>query len=327
MINPTQHILHRATNHNIYNCLTSTAHERYQSTLALTGHNFYSVKFNEHCKLWDKRYAKMPDNYCEIGTKLPIHIPFDFAISNHKFGAYQVYAPLCQQMHIPLISLEHTCKMPWWDKNMMKQVNSMRGNINVFITDWSLKSWEWEDRGDTVVIKHGIDSELFKPDPNKNRQAHILSVKNDFIGRAQILGLDLYKKVTAGLKIRPIGDSPGFSKPAKDLNDLINEYQTSRIIINTSSLSPVPMNILEGMSCGCVPVSTNACAMPEFITDGYDGFLCNNEKEFRDRLQLLLVDTKLAEEMSKNARKTIIQKCSLDRFITEWNKVFNYVSL
>ena len=77
----------------------------------------------------------------------------------------------------------------------------------------------------------------------------MLKVANDFVGRGNILGYDLFRRVTDGLPVRIVGETPGLSLPAKDLDDLINEYQTSRISINTAHMSPVPYSVLESSCC------------------------------------------------------------------------------
>lgn len=303
------------------NILCGSTHERYQTNLAATGHNFYSFRMNEHFKIWDNRYAKMPENYIEYKSKeIPFWLDFDLILTQHKFGQYQALSPIAQQLQIPLISLEHTTYV-WPDDRFYEPMNKMRGHINVFITEHSVNAWKWKSNNDTVVIRHGIDTNLFKPS-NKQRKNHILKVANDFIGRDAVLNYRQFCEVTKGLPVRIVGDTPGLSKPAKDLDDLINEYQTSLICINTAHLSPIPMNILEAAACGCAIVSCDTCGISEFFTNGHDAFLCKNSKEMRDSLQLLLIDEELAIEMGKRARATIINKCSMSRFINEWNNIF-----
>ena len=45
-----------------YNILTFPTHERYETQLCKTGHDFYSFRY-DNCKEWDDNYAKRPDNY------------------------------------------------------------------------------------------------------------------------------------------------------------------------------------------------------------------------------------------------------------------------
>ena len=45
-----------------YNILTFPTHERFETDLCKTGHNFYGFSA-EGLKRWDTAYAKIPDNY------------------------------------------------------------------------------------------------------------------------------------------------------------------------------------------------------------------------------------------------------------------------
>lgn len=326
MINPTQHILHRSVPKEKLNILCGTTHERQNSLLAKTGHNFYSVKLNQHFKKWDNRYGIMPQNWIELpDNHIPDYLSFDLVLIQHIFGQYQELIPIAKQMHIPTIRLEHTTYV--WDDNgkMAKMSNQMRGDFNIFITNDSVQKWQWQDRGDTAVIHHCVDIDLFCPDNIITRDKVILTVANDYIGRDYVLGYTRYKNTTAGLPVRPIGDTPGLSKPSKSIEELIKVYNTSRIFLNTAHLSPIPSSLLEAAAMECAIVSLNACGVSEFFTDGHDAFLVSSDQEMRERLELLLVDDNLCKEMGKNARQTIIKKCSMDRFVNDWNKVFNIV--
>ena len=59
----TMGIINRATKSDRkYNILTFDTHERYQTQLCKTGHNFYSFRY-DNCKEWDETYGKLPSNY------------------------------------------------------------------------------------------------------------------------------------------------------------------------------------------------------------------------------------------------------------------------
>ena len=51
------------------NILTFPTHERYESMLAKTGHNFYAYRA-EGIKDWNETYAKMPENYIVLDPEL-----------------------------------------------------------------------------------------------------------------------------------------------------------------------------------------------------------------------------------------------------------------
>lgn len=328
MNNPTISILRAATRKSgtPLNILTAPTHERYESGLALTGHNFYGIQ-GQHIKDWKEIYAPRPHNYHILdGENLPIEVEFDLVLSQNKFGQFQKLERLAKLLHLPLISMEHTLPHPQWGPEYIAHTLQMRGQLNIFITDYSIEKWQWNDLGDTIVIPHMVDSDVFTPDGN-SRKNHILTVANDYIGRDWCLNFSSYKRVCIdkGLPVRPVGDTPGLSKAAKDTKELVHEYQTSSIFLNTAHVSPIPTSLLEAMSCGCAVVSCNTCAIPEYISHGVNGFLYNTDSEMYRCLELLLEKPDLAIQFGQKARETILRKCNKTDFINRWNTAFEFV--
>lgn len=139
-------------------------------------------------------------------------------------------------------------------------------------------------------------------------------------------GFHIWERVTRELPVYPIGDTKGLSVAATNLDELVKAYQSSQIFINTSTISPIPSALLEAMSCGCACVSTATCMIPEIIQNGYNGFITNDEQDMRKYLELLLHDTKLRETLGENARKTIQQKFSLEKFTENWTNILRMVT-
>ena len=325
MQTPTASILNSIDNKNRpLNILTSPTHERYESNLAKTGHNFYSLK---HPKLkdWVNDHAVKPDNY-HIYTVMDNinHVDFDLVLSQSKFGQYQFLAPLSKQMGLPLITLEHTTVLDkFWDNQKIQTLSTMGGDLNVFIAKYQIEKWGFRGHNNTI-INHTVDVDIFKSQ-NVERKNHILSVVNDWINRKNILGLELWNNVTNGLPRHVRGDTAGLSTKCETIEELVNEYSSSRIFLNTSEYSPIPTVLLEAMACECAVVSTDNCAISEYIEHGVNGFISNNPQEIKKYLNLLLKDEDLAVELGKNARETIIKKCSQSRFLKEWNDAFKSV--
>lgn len=329
MYNPITTIIRSAKKRNELNILTFCTHERYETGLAKTGHNFYAYRA-EGIKDWNTNYAPLPNNYILLDPKLkqnqiPNYVEFDIILSQNKFGQFQIAYPLSQQMGIPLISLEHTLPIPQWDDNIRHQLRNMRGNLNLFISEYSLGEWGWEDRSDTQIIHHMVDTEIFCLPLKLSREPHILSVVNDWINRQWCCNFSGWQHITKELPVKVLGDTPGLSKPAKSISELVSTYQNSLIFLNTSTISPVPTALLEAMACGCAVVSTATCMIPEIIQNGYNGFISNDENVLRNRCIELLKNPKLAYELGQNARKTVLEKFSQETFLTQWEKFFRSV--
>lgn len=310
------------------NILTFPSHERYESQLVKTGHNFYAYR-GQGIKDWNPIYAPVPKNYTllnpeEGDNQLPPDVEFDLVLSQNKFGQFQKAWQLSKQLHLPLISLEHTLPLPQWRQSQVDQIGGMAGEINVFISEYSRDKWGWKNK-ESVVVHHGIDTNTFSPltMPFEQRKLHCLSVVNEWITRNHCCGYDIWVNVTKGLPVKVLGDTPGLSVPAKDIAELSQAYREARVFLNTSTVSPVPTALLEAMASGCSVVTTSNCMLPEIIENGVNGFISNDEGELRNYCQLLLKDTNLAARMGAAARQTILTKFSESEFIRKWNEVFD----
>ena len=312
------------------NILTFPTHERYETLLARTGHNFYAYHA-PGIKTWNEDYAEVPDNYVLLdeslkGRQVPLNLDIDLILSQNKFGQFQIAHQIADTLHLPMISLEHTLPIPFWDQKMRTSLRNMRADANVFISEYSIDGWNWQEQSDTLIIKHGVDSNSFKPDDSLEREVHILSVVNDWINRDWCCGFKIWQDVTKGVPVSVLGDTPGLSRPAESSDALVKAYQTSRIFLNTSTISPVPTSLLEAMACGCAVVTTATCMIPEIIENGVNGFISNDEQELKEMLVQLLNDEDLAKKLGEAARKTIVEDFSEDRFIEQWDKLFRLVS-
>jgi len=312
-----------------YNILTFDTHERYQTQLCKTGHNFFSFRYND-CKEWDSNYAPKPKNYYTLpANNIPTSVQFDFILSQSKFGQFQVASQLKSNLDIPIVSLEHTLPLSHWPDNQLQQFKSMVGDLNVFISEYSVR--EWGMTCEASVIHHSVDTELFNPTESKNPEMvdktikpHVLSVVNEFKNRDYCCNYSGWQRITKDFDSVLVGScSEGLSKPASSIEDLVDSYNHASVFLNTSTVSPVPTSLLEAMSCGCAVVSTATCMIPEIIENGANGFISNDEEALKGYVENLLRDKDLGRSMGNEARKTIIENFSEEKFINNWNNIFD----
>lgn len=306
-----------------YNILTFPTHERYETQLCKTGHNFYSFHMSGH-KKWNLDQTPYPENYHVLPENdFCGYMQYDFILSQSKFWQFQVAQKINQKLNIPIISLEHTWPLRGVQNDeQILNMSRMHGNVNVFISETSMKAW---DIGvDSMVIHHGIDTDLFSP-RDIEQEDHVLSVANDFVNRDYCLNYSGWKRVTKDIKTKLIGNTEGVSEAAKSVEELVSEYNKCAVFFNSSTLSPIPTSLLEAMSCGCAVVSTATCMIPEIIQNGVNGFISNDETELRLHIDYLLHNPEIRASIGLNARKTILEKFSEKQFINNWNKLFDNV--
>jgi glycosyltransferase involved in cell wall biosynthesis len=79
---------------------------------------------------------------------------------------------------------------------------------------------------------------------------------------------------------------------------------------------------VEAMINGLVPVVINAGGQKEIVRDAQDGFLFDNEKEFREKTMKLIKNDSLLKKMAKNAREKA-GEFSTDRFCEKLDTIFS----
>lgn len=306
-----------------YNILTFPTHERYESQLCKTGHNFYSFHMSGH-KKWNLEQSPYPENYYTLPENNTCgFIKYDFILSQSKFWQFQVAQKINQQFNLPIIALEHTWPLEGIQPtDQLSNMRKMVGNVNVFISEASEKAWNIGTSG--VIIHHGVDTDTFSP-KGIEQEDHVLSVANDFVNRDYCLNYYGWKRVTEGVKTKLVGKTEGLSEPAKSMEELVSEYNKCAVFFNSSTLSPIPTSLLEAMSCGCAVVSTATCMIPEIIENGVNGFISNDENELKAHIDYLLHNPDVRASIGLNARKTILEKFSEKQFINNWNQLFDNV--
>lgn len=319
-----------------YNILTFDTHERYQTQLCKTGHNFYSFKYKD-CKDWDTAYAPKPDNYYTLPVDtIPHGLSMDMVLSQSKFGQFQVGSQIAATLGLPLISLEHTLPIPNWPPQQLEAFKNMIGHENVFISEYSVGRWGMNFGCPTSVVHHSVDSETFKP-KEVDKKVDILSVVNEFVDRDYCCNYQGWLRIASqfeGKKIDVVGkDSEKITQdiPAVDggvangVEDLVERYNSAKIFLNTSTISPVPTSLLEAMACGCAIVTTSTCMIPEIIENGVNGYSSNDEKELASYINTLLENEDLRKSMGQRARETVVEKFSEELFNSNWNRIFDKV--
>ncbi|MFX1391980.1 MAG: glycosyltransferase family 4 protein [Promethearchaeota archaeon] len=182
-------------------------------------------------------------------------------------------------------------------------------------------------KGKIIHYNNFVDENLFKPINSTKKDKKILyignlkNVKNlnnlikalkslegyglDIIGKGPIEGK--LKNLVSNLKLNV--NFLGIF-PHEKLPEIINQYE---IFILPSYYEGNPKVLLEAMSCGVACIGTNVHGIKSIIKHKENGYLCGfSSKSIKEAIINLDKNKNLREYIAKNARKFILEKCSLD---------------
>jgi L-malate glycosyltransferase len=101
-------------------------------------------------------------------------------------------------------------------------------------------------------------------------------------------------------------------------------YKKLDVYMNTSLHEGIPMSVLEAMVNGVPTIAPKIGGFEEIITDGVDGYLMNvrNPKLYSEKCLTLLKNRKLLRNMSRAARRKIIENFSSDRMVMGYLSIY-----
>ena len=108
-------------------------------------------------------------------------------------------------------------------------------------------------------------------------------------------------------------------------DDYKKKLANNQFIFLNSSYEGTPGSLMDGMSCGLIPISTHYEGVEEIITDGYNGFVLNHIRELDALLSRLLTDRSLIKQMSELNVYLIKNKFSVEVAAKKWKRLFHFL--
>jgi len=202
------------------------------------------------------------------------------------------------------------------------------------------------------VIPNGVDTDLFRPDPNNNKQSNqsnaitILWVGRFVRGKGVeylIQAAKILVKAVPDLKILLVGDGPSKGK-IKSLiekfnlkkNVIIKEnvpnenmpevYQKSDIFVLPSLNEGVPKTLLEAMACGIPVIISEFPHLEELIKNAGLTFPKGDVHALADKIMRLIRDRELAKELGNNGRNKIVEGHSWGNTVLKTTELYEEVA-
>lgn len=196
--------------------------------------------------------------------------------------------------------------------------------------DFILKHFRLNGKYKKNKIRHlinFINTNLFKPLSITKKDKHILFIGNMHRGKninnlvmafkdLKDFSLDIIGKGYDEEKLREIKENQKINInflglfPNNKIPEIINQYE---IFILPSIYEGNPKVLLEAMSCGIACIGTNVHGINTILEHNENGYLCGTSvKAISEAILNLYNNEKLREQIGKNARKFILENCSLD---------------
>ena len=106
------------------------------------------------------------------------------------------------------------------------------------------------------------------------------------------------------------------------LGDVVGEMSKADVFCLASNYEGMPMTIIEAMASGVPIVATAVGGVPDMITDGEDGVLCNNTpQDIAAALEKVVESEELRRKIGQNAIKTS-EKYSSDTMARKYYELY-----
>jgi glycosyltransferase involved in cell wall biosynthesis len=111
-------------------------------------------------------------------------------------------------------------------------------------------------------------------------------------------------------------------------DDIPGLYTLASVFVAPTLYENFPIRILENMSCQNPVVATNIVGIPEIIEDGVNGLLIDpwDVDALSENVITLLSDRGLARKIGQNARETVEEKFTLQKFANETVRVYEKIA-
>lgn len=198
------------------------------------------------------------------------------------------------------------------DASNMAKADKLLANSK-FAATWIEKAYG--KKADVCYL--GVDTNLFAPRDTKKTDDIL------FLGqKIAIEGYDLFEKALSLFEKAPkvaYIERDEYGKGISD-SDLVLAIQKAKVVVCLSRNEPFGLTALEAASCEVPVVAINEGGFVESVIDGKTGFLVEpSPRPIFEKLELLLQDEKLRNQLGREAREQILEKWtwekSVDRFL------------
>jgi len=190
-------------------------------------------------------------------------------------------------------------------------------------------------RGNVQVIYNGVDTNTFFPKQKKETELIKVLFSGNLTRRkgvdllpliAEKLDANIEILYTSGLRTKKkLPDHPNLKNiGAVPYSYMPKVYQDTDILLFPTVREGFGLAAAEAMACGLPVVATNCSSLPELISEGKGGYLCElgNADKFAARINELAASPALRREMGEFNRTRVEEKFTISRMVKEYQQLF-----
>lgn len=298
-------------------------HGSYLNTLARIDHDWYLPVKPDRPEGYGGRGPTfdLPDHVHEVPAAEVRHLDLDLVIyqtpKNREVDRHEILST--GQHRLPSVYLEHNTPKP--DAVHTRHPMADTGIPIVHVTHFNRLMWD-NGTAPTRVIEHSVAL-----DPDIRYQGDIprgITAINGMQKRPRISGLDILRAVRQRIPIDPVGmdteELGGLGDvPYRDLHRRMARY---RFLFSPIRYTSLPLAVVEAMTIGMPVVALATTELPMVIRNGETGYVSCDIDELVRGMQHLIDNPDEAARMGSNARRVAQERFGLDRFIADWNTLF-----
>ncbi len=265
-----------------------------------------------------------PDRVRDVPAEAVRDLEFDCVLfqsrRNYLEDQYEILSD--EQLALPKIYLEHDPPQehPTNTRHPMDDPDSLL----VHVTPFNALMWD-SGRTPTRVIEHGV----FTPEGVRQtgELARGLVVVNHLKRRGRRLGVDVFERLRREAPLDLVGmDAESLGGvgeiPPLELARFASRY---RFFLNPIRYTSLGLAVIEAMMIGLPILGLATTEMVTVIENGASGFLSTDPERLIEPMRALLADPAEARRLGERARRTALERFSIDRFAREWEEVFSTV--
>lgn len=256
----------------------------------------------------------------EVPVEQVKELEFDCILfqTNRNFFVDQYEILSEKQRRLPRVYLEHD---PPKDNptDTVHPVNDADA-IMVHVTNYNRLMWQSNSRI-VKVIEHGVPETTVTYSGELERGIVVI---NHLHQRGRRLGADIYEEVRKKIPLDLVGmgtsEYGGLGEVLHpQLPAFISRY---RFFFNPIRYTSFGLAVCEAMMAGVPVVALATTEYAAVLQDGVNGYVHTNIDYLTDVMKLLLHDKALAISIGLAGKKTAQVKFSIERFISQWETVF-----